>query len=276
MFPTEPSQAEPSRQWQPGPDTGLPATEDQSVQHPPIQAYPRHPQYGPGVEPADVGPAAGGDLRVADADRDLCLEVLNTAYADGRITAGEHAERIDAASRARIFDDLIPLTRDLVAEGPAHSSELQTATPTNRGPVVVHNPNHTEPDNMVALLGDHVRNGQWRVRSKLQTYVLMGDIDLDFTEAVFESDTIEVEGVVTFGDLNIRVPDGVNVQLRTSNVIGDSKLKGVSDETSAGPTVVIKTVVILGDVTVRGPQAAPSRREKRKERRRRKGHGCGH
>lgn len=269
------SQTEPSRQWQPDPGRDFPIMGQRDVDHPPIQAYPRHPQYTPGLEPADVGPAAGGDLRVADADRDLCLEVLNTAYADGRITAQEHAERIDAAARARIFDDLIPLTRDLVAEGPARGSELNTTT-ARRGPVVEHNPNRTEPDNMVALLGDHSRNGHWRVRNKLQTYVLMGDIDLDFTEAVFESDTIEIEGVVTFGDLNIRVPDGVNVQLRTSNVIGDAKTKGVSDASTPGPTILIKTVVICGDVTVRGPQAAPSRREKRKERRRRKGHGCGH
>lgn len=250
------------------------AGREQAIADPPIQMYPRQPQYAPGIEPGDVGPSAGGDLRVADSDRDLCLEVLNTAYAEGRITAGEHAERINAASRARIFDDLIPLTRDLVPEGPVRTAELSTAS-TARGPRIEPSQQQTQADTMMAVLGDHTRNGTWRVRRNLQTYVLLGDIDLDFTDAIFESDTIEIEGAVGLGDLSIRVPEGVNVQLRTSTLLGDAKVKGLGETAPGGPTIVIKTFILLGDVKVHGPEAGPTRREKRRERRARR-HGCGH
>lgn len=266
------SQRESNQQWSsppPGYQAAQPeqqADREQAIADPPIQMYPRQPQYAPGIEPGDVGPAAGGDLRVADSDRDLCLEVLNTAYAEGRITAGEHAERIDAASRARIFDDLIPLTRDLVPESPVRGAELSTSG-VARGPRIEPSQQMTQPDSMVAVIGDHTRTGPWRVRRKLQTYVLLGDIDLDFTEAIFESDTIEIEGVIAMGDLNIRIPEGINVQMRSSNVLGDSKVKGLPDQSPTGPTLVIRTTTIMGDVTVRGPHAQASRRERRRRRR---------
>jgi hypothetical protein len=61
-----------------------------------------------------VGPLSGGNLRAADADRDQVATVLSTAYAEGRITREEHDERLDQVMRARTFDDLVPITSDLV------------------------------------------------------------------------------------------------------------------------------------------------------------------
>ena len=53
-------------------------------------------------------------LRCADHDRELVAQVLNNAYADGRLTFDEHADRIARAYDARTFGDLSPLTTDLV------------------------------------------------------------------------------------------------------------------------------------------------------------------
>ena len=47
-----------------------------------------------------------GQFRVSDADRDQVTEVLHAAYAEGRITLDEHAERTSAALEAKTFDDL--------------------------------------------------------------------------------------------------------------------------------------------------------------------------
>ena len=53
-------------------------------------------------------------LRCADHDRELVAQVLNNAYAEGRITFEEHADRIARAYDARTFGDLNDLTTDLV------------------------------------------------------------------------------------------------------------------------------------------------------------------
>ena len=74
------------------------------------------------AEPTGVGPIAGGNLRASDTDRDKVATVLSTAYAEGRITRDEHDERLDAVMRARTFDDLVPITSDLVPLAPATPS----------------------------------------------------------------------------------------------------------------------------------------------------------
>ena len=40
-----------------------------------------------------------GQFRVSDADRDQVTEVLHAAYAEGRITLDEHAERTSRRPR---------------------------------------------------------------------------------------------------------------------------------------------------------------------------------
>jgi Domain of unknown function (DUF1707) len=49
----------------------------------------------------------------SDADRDDAVRVLNEAFADGRLTAGEHDERVRAGYAARTWPQLAQLTADL-------------------------------------------------------------------------------------------------------------------------------------------------------------------
>jgi hypothetical protein len=53
------------------------------------------------------------DLRASDADRDRVLALLSEAMSDGRLTADEHAERVQRAFSARTLGELAELTTDL-------------------------------------------------------------------------------------------------------------------------------------------------------------------
>jgi hypothetical protein len=66
-------------------------------------------------EPTDVGPLFGGDQPVLDSDRQLVLNLLVAAKADGRLVDWDYSARVAAVYNARTFDDLVPLTRDLMA-----------------------------------------------------------------------------------------------------------------------------------------------------------------
>ena len=68
-----------------------------------------------------AGPADQPDILASDADREASVELLNSAFAEGRLTADEHAERVRAAYGARTQGDLDGLTADLpgAAEDPA-------------------------------------------------------------------------------------------------------------------------------------------------------------
>jgi Domain of unknown function (DUF1707) len=63
------------------------------------------------------GPARP-DVLASDADRDALAGVLSSAFAEGRLTAPEHAERIRAAYGARTMGELAGLTADLPGRGP--------------------------------------------------------------------------------------------------------------------------------------------------------------
>ncbi|MGY4903527.1 DUF1707 SHOCT-like domain-containing protein, partial [Streptomyces sp. 900116325] len=51
----------------------------------------KHPQ-----QPAAPAPPAPAGIRASDADRDRIADILREAMAEGRLTAEEHAERVDA------------------------------------------------------------------------------------------------------------------------------------------------------------------------------------
>ncbi len=61
--------------------------------------------------------AAGerGKMRAADADRDRVVEVLNTAYSEGRLSKDEYDGRLGNALSARTYADLDQLVTDLPA-----------------------------------------------------------------------------------------------------------------------------------------------------------------
>jgi uncharacterized protein DUF1707 len=62
---------------------------------------------------AVIDPPAWPDVLVSDADRDAAVGLLSSAFAEGRLTAEEHAERVQAAYMARTLGHLARLTADL-------------------------------------------------------------------------------------------------------------------------------------------------------------------
>lgn len=212
------------------------------------------------MEPSDVGPAVGGNLRASDSDRDKVIAVLNTAYAEGRLTPDEHAERLDEAARARTFDDLICLTRDLVPLNPA-APVMPAQQQGSSLPAIDRSHPGAGPDNLIAIFGASSRKGAWRARRRIQSFAMFGGCDLDFTDAVFENDVIEISGGWIFGGLDVIVPEGVNVRDETVAVFGGTDVKGIAPA-PGGPTIVIKGLCLFGGVDVKGPHRRRRRRDR--------------
>jgi hypothetical protein len=82
----------------------------------------------------DPGGLLTGDTvtLASDADRDAAVRVLSEAFAEGRLTAEEHAGRVREAFAARTWRELTRLTADL--PGAAGSARLvDTAGPAVAG-----------------------------------------------------------------------------------------------------------------------------------------------
>jgi hypothetical protein len=200
-------------------------------------------------EPTNVDPLVGGNLRASDADRDQVATLLSTAYAEGRLTREEHDERVDQLMAAKTFDDLIPITRDLVVVG----SPPPVAAPQSASRFTIDATGQDlQPDKMIAIFGGVTRTGRWRVRKKIQAFALFGGMDLDLRDAVFEAPVVEIAGFWCFGGLDMKVPEGLHVRDQTAGIFGGTDVRDIGDPVPGAPTLVIKGVALFGGVSVRG------------------------
>ncbi|SDD53267.1 DUF1707 SHOCT-like domain-containing protein [Auraticoccus monumenti] len=220
----------------------------------------------PGPTPPTLQTQSGG-LRASDADRAKVANVLSTAYAEGRLTHEEHDERLDLAMRARTFEDLVPLTTDLVPlDRPLATTRERSAT----GPLVEPGAATSDPDRFVAVFGGFERKGQWRVRRDNQLLTLFGGGELDLTEATWEGEQIEMTGLTVFGGVEITVPEGVAVRNETVAIFGGAEVD-VPPAPAGSPTLVVKGLCLFGGVSVK-----VRRKGKGKAERAARKHGCGH
>lgn len=63
--------------------------------------------------PRTAGGPARSRLRASDADRERVIDVLKTAFVQGRLTSEELAERAGQAFMARTYADLAAITADI-------------------------------------------------------------------------------------------------------------------------------------------------------------------
>ena len=66
-------------------------------------------------------------LRASDRDREVALDTLGQAYADGRLDHAEYDARATAATTAKVLADLVPHLEDLVPDGNRGALEPRAA-----------------------------------------------------------------------------------------------------------------------------------------------------
>ncbi|CCB76608.1 conserved protein of unknown function [Streptantibioticus cattleyicolor NRRL 8057 = DSM 46488] len=190
-----------------------------------------------------AGTDAEAALRASDADRDRIAEILREALAEGRLTAEEHSERLDAAYAARTVGELAPLVRDL----PAHPAD-RTPRPEPAGYPPAAPAGEADTQNLVAVFGGSVRKGRWRVGRRTNAFACFGGIEIDLTEAVFEQREVVVNVVAVFGGVEIKVPENVTLRGTGSGVFGGFDVRTHESTDPDAPVVVVSGVALFGGV----------------------------
>lgn len=165
---------------------------------------------GPGKEVLPVG-----EHRASHEDRDRVVEVLRVAAGDGRLTAEELDQRLEAALTARTYGELAVLTSDL----PAVALPAMNLLPAPAAPV-------PQPKDVVRIdchSGNAKRDGRWVVPRRIEVKVTSGSVHLDFTEAVVVHQSVEIDADVRSGILVIVTKPGIvvdagDVTVRSGNV----------------------------------------------------------
>ena len=179
-------------------------------------------------------------VRVSDAEREAAVVRLREAAGEGRLTFEELAERTELAYSARTDAELARLSDDLPATAPAVARSE------------VADPRADRTDLMLAVMGSDERRGRWRVRNRTQAVALMGSVDLDLREAELPPGDVEITAWAIMGGIDIRVPEGVRVELGGFALMGGNGLKGPADPPPPGaPVVRVRAYSVMGAVTVR-------------------------
>ncbi len=179
------------------------------------------------------------EARAGDDDRTRVVRQLEQAMVQGRTTIDEMEQRMGLAYRARTWDDLDRLTRDLPTE-----TLVEPPVTTAAG------------EWHVGLLGD-VRRGGWIATGRrIKAVTLLGDVVLDLSSASIPSEGVEVIGANLLGDVRVIVPDGAAVEVRGFNLMGD-RTQHVVAPRAEGPVIVVRAFTLLGDLKLYSQSLVP-------------------
>ncbi|MFC7219954.1 DUF1707 domain-containing protein [Streptomyces polyrhachis] len=195
------------------------------------------------VKPA-ASPAPG--LRASDADRDRVAAILREALAEGRLDAEEHAERIEGVYGAKTVAELDVFVADL----PAGLSADHPKSPAGTTPAAPYElPGRPlAKQNLIGILGGATRKGRWRVPARINAVAIMGGVDIDLTEALFEHQTVVINTFSLCGGVSIRVPENVTLRESGIGIMGGFDVKTMEAVEPGAPTVVIQGLAIMGGV----------------------------
>jgi hypothetical protein len=179
---------------------------------------------------ADDAPDAFPQIRASDQDRDDALQQLAAAAGDGRLTLEEYSGRADLALAARTRSELDRVLADLQA--PA-------ALPAEA------------PEQLTAILGNQTRRGRWRVPAHMTARSVLGDCYIELQDAVLSSAVTTIHARTTLGSVTIFVPEGVEVRLSGSVILGSHSSEVGSDPLPGAPVIEVQARAVLGSVTVK-------------------------
>ncbi|MDT7841015.1 DUF1707 SHOCT-like domain-containing protein [Streptomyces justiciae] len=191
-------------------------------------------------------PAAATDLRASDADRDRVADILREALAEGRLTADEHAERVEGVLAAKTVGELDVFIQDLPAAHERRETATTYAVAPNRptaGAVPV------DPDeNVVAVFSTAVRKGRWRAGRRIHAYAIFGSVEIDLSEALFEYQQVVVKAISVFGSIEVRVPENVSLRGTGGGVLGNFEVHTLDAADPEAPVVYVDGWAVLGNI----------------------------
>ena len=171
------------------------------------------------------------DLRASDADRERVVTFLREHTVAGRLTLEEFSQRIDQAYAARTLAELEEVGRDLPV----------TAAPHRRGAARITG----------VVFGHAQRTGPLRLPRLGFALVLGGDCDLDLRRAELSGPVASITALVLFGNINLYVPEGVDVDVRGLVIFGHRRQWGRDLPVHPGtPLLRIKILSLVGTADV--------------------------
>jgi hypothetical protein len=201
-----------------------------------------------------VNGVSSRELRVSDAEREHVVGLLQKAIGMGLLTLEEFTDRTDVALASRTRAELNVVLADL--PGMTHPEMRvrggQWSRPVDGPPLP------GEPMVLSSGCGSSLnRNGYWQVPRSMVIRSKWGSgVNLDFTEATFDNERLDVRLDVTGGAVTLRLPESASVSLNDLNTrMGSSVNDRVGYQGRQGvPHIAISGDLSMAALTIKGPR----------------------
>ncbi|HEX7038011.1 MAG TPA: DUF1707 domain-containing protein [Pseudomonadales bacterium] len=184
--------------------------------------------------------------RPLDALREQTVDRLIMNYGHGRLSLDAFQRRLDQAFDATAHEELLALTADLDLQVDAGYVERKREELGFR-----YADESDEVEWIVDVLGGSDRAGDWVVPGELRVVTVMGGSNIDLTDARFASPVVRVRVLCMFGGVDVFVPEGANVTVKTFNILGGTANKVPRAPVPDAPRIVIEGLVMFGGVDVK-------------------------
>ena len=172
------------------------------------------------------------------------------------LSLGEFSERMDTAFAAKTRGELNVVLADLPGMRLVGSDDPR-ATVTH--PQAATDPDYTG-DTIRGVMSSVARRGRWHVPPTLRITSRLASVTLDFTEAVMQTQVVELVLDDYCSSLNLIVPDQATVDLNSVMLVGASTTNRVHTGPPIGRLhIVVRGRVRFGSVNVKQPFASKLR-----------------
>jgi hypothetical protein len=150
----------------------------------------------------------------------------------GRLTLDEFSERVDITYGAKTGAELVKAREDL-PQAALESGSRRKATRIT-----------------TAFFGDVERRGRLRLRGRSLAVSVFADLDLDLREAEIDEPDATVTVLVGFGNVDVYVPEGVNVDVAGITIFGRRREWGRDIAHAGAPTIHVRILGSFATVDV--------------------------
>jgi len=187
----------------------------------------------------DIDP---GNLRVSNVERERAGVLLQDALEQGMITLDEYGERSAIAASAKVRDELTAVLADLPAA-------VQNGVVALTSPAVA---DTERPLELNAGMGNVNQVGEWIVPSRINARCSMGNVKIDFSDAVCRHRDVWLHAECGWGNIKVLVPRGWTVVVESVSV-GSGRLtnKVNSPGLPTLPVLHVEGSVSAGDIKIR-------------------------
>jgi hypothetical protein len=190
------------------------------------------------------------------AKRDAVARLCQ-AQADGFLSIERFEERYVLIREASSSAGVEAIVADLDAEVLDEATDGQEFPALRTDPDL---PAVVPPLRIPSIFGSTTRAGNWNVPGEIHLLVVMGEVNLDFRDATFTTDTVLIDVSVTMGTLKITVPSGTQVENECREILSSSKQPAPRGKHRAPPNgllVVIRGRLLLAELVVHERASGP-------------------